>query len=58
MTMLCKKLLTSLMVLVMLLSLMPAALAEETTLKVTLTGVTSANKKVELSAVFDVYQDN
>lgn len=58
MTMLCKKLLSSLMVLVMLLSLMPAALAEETTLKVTLTGVTSANKKVELSAVFDVYQDN
>ena len=58
MTMLCKKLLSGLLALMLLLTLAPAALAEETTLKVSLTGLTLANEKVELSAVFDVYQDN
>ena len=47
MTMLCKKLLSSLLVLVMLLSLMHNALAEETMLKVILLGVNSADEKVE-----------
>ncbi len=60
MTMLCKKLLSAMLALMMVFSLAPAALAEETLLKVTLTGIypsaDGTEKSVPVSGAFDVYQ--
>ncbi len=60
MTMLCKKLLSGLLALVLLLTLAPAALAAETQLQVTLTGMyptADGNyEAVPVSGAFDVYQ--
>ena len=58
MTMLCKKLLSGLLAMMLLLSLAPSALAEGTLLKVVLTGKEANGSTTELSAAFDVYQDN
>ena len=62
MTMLCRKLLSGLLALMMILSLAPAALAEETLLQVNLTGMyytkDGAYQAVPASGVFDVYQND
>lgn len=61
MTMLCRKLLSGLLALTLLLSLAPAAMAEETRLQVNLTGLypmaDGTYQSVAASGVFDVYQD-
>ncbi len=61
MTMLCKKLLSGLMAMVMLLTLMPAAFAEETQLQVTLSGMYAKRdgsyETVPVPGIFEVYQD-
>ena len=60
MTMLCKKLLSAVLALMVIFSLAPVALAEETLLQVTLTGIypsaDGTEKSVPVSAAFDVYQ--
>ncbi|MGN1369330.1 MAG: hypothetical protein ACI4WX_10705, partial [Aristaeellaceae bacterium] len=61
MRMLCKKLISTLLTLTLLLTLAPAALAEGTQLQVTLSGLYATRDGTYLSvavdAVFDVYQD-
>ena len=61
MTMLCKKLLSGLMAMVVLLTLMPAAYAEETLLQVTLSGMYAKRdgsyETIAAPGIFEVYQD-
>ena len=60
MTMLCKKLLSAVLALMLIFCLAPVALAEETLLQVTLTGIypsaDGTEKSVPVSGAFDVYQ--
>lgn len=62
MTMLCKKMLSSLLVLMLLLACVPAALAEGTSLQVTMTGMYATSsgeyQAVPVSGSFEVYQDD
>ena len=62
MEMLCKKLFCAVLILLLTFTLMSAALAEETILKATLTGMypteDGGEKAVPVSCVFDVYQAN
>ena len=62
MTMLCKKLLCGLLTLMLILSLAPAAMAAETRLQVTLTGMYAMKdgsyQPVAAACNFDVYQNN
>ena len=62
MRMLCKKLIAALMALTLVLALAPAALAEDTQLQVTLSGLYATRdgsyQSVALNGTFDVYQEN